>query len=154
MREFGSLTAWVRGCGKWPVGYVVSCVGQSVSNQGVSIRLRVYGYACVSVSVCFAESSVFSFTCRVSFSFFCPNSVSYGLVCSSSVAISALALVYWARSWVCSFSKPSFLICMFLRVSCSLSFIDKDSYSFFTAPNAFNSLAFVSKFLSSSVSLV
>ena len=38
------------------VGYacvvcVVSCVGQSVSNQGVSIRLRVYGYACVCVSV-------------------------------------------------------------------------------------------------------
>ena len=30
---------------------VVSCVGQSVSSQGVSIRLRVYGYACVSVSV-------------------------------------------------------------------------------------------------------
>ena len=28
---------------------VVSCVGQSVSNQGVSIRLRVYGYACVCV---------------------------------------------------------------------------------------------------------
>ena len=24
-------------------------VGQSVSNQGVSIRLRVYGYACVCV---------------------------------------------------------------------------------------------------------
>ena len=30
---------------------VVSCVGQSVSNQGVSIRLRVYGYACVCVCV-------------------------------------------------------------------------------------------------------
>ena len=29
----------------------VVCVGQSVSSQGVSIRLRVYGYACVSVSV-------------------------------------------------------------------------------------------------------
>ena len=30
-------------------GMRVSCVGQSVSNQGVSIRLQVYGYACVCV---------------------------------------------------------------------------------------------------------
>ena len=57
MSDFAGLCVGYACVGYACVGYacvvcVVSCVGQSVSNQGVSIRLRVYGYACVCVCVC------------------------------------------------------------------------------------------------------
>ena len=49
MRVSGMRVSGMRVSGMRGVVCVVSCVGQSVSNQGVSIRLRVYGYACACV---------------------------------------------------------------------------------------------------------